>query len=238
MPTPVVPMSFLSLNPAVAPRRLLIVDDHPIMRQGLTHVLQLEPDLTVCAQADNATRAVALLETDAFDLALIDLTLQGVSGLDLLKTIRVRWPELPVLVLSMHDELLYAERVLRAGARGYVMKGEDSARLVAAVRRVLDGQLYVSDAVNRRVLDRLLRGTRHPHTDGAGQIIDLLSNRELEVFQLISRGQGTREIATEMHVSVKTIETYRAHIKEKLRLKTAPELMRVALDWTSHHGED
>ena len=227
-------MSSHSTNPAVTPHRILVVDDHPILRRGLVHLLESEPDLTVGGQAGNAARATVMLEAENFDLALLDISLQGVSGLDLLATIRARWPNLPVLVFSMHDELLYAERALRAGARGYVMKADDPASLLAAIRHVLAGKIYVSDPVNRRILDRLLHGARQVHVDGAGQIIDQLSNRELEVFRFIGQGRGTREIAGEMHVSVKTVETYRAHIKQKLRLKTASELMRVALEWTHY----
>ena len=227
-----------SPNSPVPSRRLLLVDDHPVLRHGLACLLEAEDDLRVGAQAGSAAEATLVLAAENFDLALLDISLGGVSGLDLLKTIRARWPELPVLVFSMHDELLYAERVLRVGARGYLMKDGNATHVVAAVRRVLEGQIYVSDAVNRRVLDRLLRGARGSYVEGTGQPVDLLSNRELEVFQFIGQGRGTREIAGELHVSVKTVETYRAHIKEKLHLKTAPELMRFALDWAHHRGEE
>jgi len=220
--------------PTVHQRRLLIVDDHPIMRKGLAQLFAAEPDLAVGSQAEDAAQALAALHAQPYDLMILDISLRGVSGIDLLKDIRIHWPKLPVLVFSMHDETLYAERALRAGARGYVMKQETTQNILAAVRRVLDGHLYVSEAVNGRMLHKLLGGGG---ADGAGQgggnVIDLLSNRELEVFQLIGRGHGTRDIATEMHVSVKTIETYRAHIKEKLRLKTAPELMRFAVNWVN-----
>lgn len=216
-----------------APYRLLLVDDHPIIRKGLAKLLMSEPDLLVSGEAENAAQALTELRTKPFDLALVDVSLRGVSGIDLLKELKIHWPDLPALTLSMHDEMLYAERALRAGARGYIMKQESMERIIAAIRRVLAGQIYVSEAVNERILSRMMDGSGKAEN---GQIVDTLSNRELEVFQFIGRGRGTREIATEMHVSVKTVETYRAHIKDKLRLKSAPELMRFAVDWVSQQG--
>ena len=213
--------------------RLLVVDDHPVIRKGLTKVLDLEPDLEVCGEADNAGQALAALRAGTFDLALVDISLRGVSGIDLLKDLKIHWPELPVLILSMHDEMLYAERALRAGARGYVMKQEPLAHVLTAIRRVLRGHIFVSEAVNGRILNRM---TDSGKTGGGGHLIEALSNRELEVFQFIGRGSGTRDIASEMHVSVKTVETYRAHIKDKLQLKTASELMRFAVDWVNHQS--
>ncbi len=226
-------MNALLPSPSLARRSVLIVDDHPVTRQGLAQLLDSEPDLTAAGQADNAAQALAALHRQPFDLVILDISLRGVSGIDLLKDLRIHWPKLPALVFSMHDETLYAERALRAGARGYVMKHEPPAQIVAAIHRVLAGHLHVSDTINGRMLRRLLgSGGTDTDTPTVGNAVDLLSNRELEVFQLIGRGRGTREIATEMHVSVKTIETYRAHIKEKLRLKTAPELIRFAVNWT------
>ena len=223
--------------PTTAARHLLIVDDHPILRGGLVQLLAGEPDLSVTGQADNAAQALAALHARPFDLIILDISLRGVSGIDLLKDLRIHWPKLPVLVLSMHDETLYAERALRAGARGYVMKQEAPENILAAIRRVLAGHFYVSEAINARMLNKLLDGATAAASDnGRSHVIDRLSNRELEVFQFIGRGQGTREIASEMHVSVKTIETYRAHIKEKLQLKTAPELMRFAVNWMTQQG--
>ena len=218
--------------PAGSRRRLLVVDDHPVMRKGLARVLDLEPDLVVGGEAENAEQALAELRAGEFDLVIVDISLRGLSGIDLLKDLRIHWPLLPVLILSMHDEMLYAERALRAGARGYVMKQEPIEHIVAAIRRVLGGHIFVSEAVNGRILSRMMEGDRAD----SGQIIDVLSNRELEVFRFIGRGSGTRDIATEMHVSVKTVETYRAHIKEKLQLKSASELMRFAVDWVNHQN--
>ncbi len=215
-------------------RRLLIVDDHPVMRKGLAKLLNFEPDLAVCGEAENSAQALAELHAKPFDLAVVDISLRGVSGIDLLKDLKIHWPQMPVLILSMHDETLYAERALRAGARGYVMKGEPFEQIVAAIRRVLSGSIFVSEAVNGRILSRMTDGGSG--RTGNGQLIDALSNRELEVFRFIGHGRGTRDIATEMHVSVKTVETYRAHIKDKLQLKSAPELMRFAVDWISHQS--
>ncbi len=211
------------------PRRLLLVDDHPLLRRGLVQLFSLETDLAVEGQAGSKAEALELLRAQEFDLVIADMSLGGVSGLDLLRDIRVHWPGLPVLILSMHDETLYAERVLRAGARGYVCKQASAENLLTAIRRVLAGQVYVSEEISARLLGKLVHGD----ADGEGRrsIIDLLSNRELEVFQFIGQGRGTRDIAAEMHVSVKTVETHRAHIKEKLKLKSAPELMRFAVHW-------
>ena len=227
-------MTAANSSPIGIRRRLLVVDDHPIVRRGLSLLLGLETDMLVAGEASNPTQALAELRAKAFDLALVDISLPGISGIDLLKDLKINWPQLPVIILSIHDEMLYAERALRAGARGYLMKQESPENLLTAIRRVLTGQVYVSDAVNARILSRLTEG------DGAaasGHFVDALSNRELEVFQLIGRGRGTREIAREMGVSVKTVETYRAHIKSKLHLKTAPELMRFAVDWVSQQSQ-
>jgi DNA-binding NarL/FixJ family response regulator len=217
-------------TPSPSKKRLLIVDDHPIMRQGLQQLLSDDAHLEVAALADSAAQAVTELRARAFDLAIIDISLRGVSGLDLLKEIQTHWPEMPVLVLSMHDELLYAERALRAGALGYVMKQEPTECIVAAIHCVLGGRPYVSEAIKGRLAGAAPMG-ESPRA-GSGPI-KVLSGRELEVFRLIGRGWGTRAIAEEMHLSVKTVETYRAHIKEKLKLKDAPDLMRHAVNWVN-----
>ncbi len=212
-----------------ARRRLLVVDDHPIIRRGLALLLDQEADLIVAGEAGTPAQALTELRIHPFDLAIVDISLPGVSGVDLLNDLKIHWPHLPVIMLSIHDEMIYAERALRAGARGYLMKQESPANIVAAIRRVLAGQVYVSEAVNTRILGRLTTGGKPP----GGLLVDALSNRELEVFQLIGRGRGTREIAHDMHVSVKTVETYRAHIKNKLQLKSAPEMTRFAVEWVS-----
>jgi DNA-binding NarL/FixJ family response regulator len=209
--------------------RVLIVDDHPIVRQGLEEMIGREPDLTVVAGAESAARALEIVSTTPLDLAVIDITLTGANGIELIKNIRAQNASLPVLVLSMHDESLYAERALRAGAQGYVMKQEATSKLMIAIRRILDGQIYLSDAMNDRMVRKMIGG----RADADSTDVDLLSDRELEVLQLIGRGRGTRQIAEHLHLSVKTIESHRAHIKEKLKLSTAPELVRFAVDWVN-----
>jgi DNA-binding NarL/FixJ family response regulator len=209
--------------------RVLIVDDHPIVRQGLEEMIGREPDLTVVAGADSAAKALEIVSTTPLDLAVIDITLTGANGIELIKNIRAQNASLPMLVLSMHDESLYAERALRAGAQGYVMKQEATSKLMIAIRRILEGQIYLSDAMNDRMVRKMIGG----RTDADSTDVDLLSDRELEVLQLIGRGRGTRQIAEDLHLSVKTIESHRAHIKEKLKLSTAPELVRFAVDWVN-----
>ncbi|HEY0794090.1 MAG TPA: response regulator transcription factor [Chthoniobacterales bacterium] len=206
-------------------QRILIVDDHPMMREGLRALIGREPGLSVCGEAETVSRAVEAVATLKPDLVLVDITLPGRNGLELIKDLRALSPMLPVLVISMHDEALWAERVLRAGARGYVMKREAGPVMVAAIRKVLAGKLYVNEAVSSRILESLAgRGTN-------ASPIAQLSDREFEVFQLIGRGQGTIEIAEALHLSPKTVEAHRAKIKEKLDLKTMPELISFACRW-------
>lgn len=218
---------------ATSKSRLLIVDDHPVVRQGLAELLNQEPDFTVCGQANNAVQGLSAARTLSPDLAIVDLSLRGSSGLDLIKDIHAFLPKLPVLVLSMYDETIYAERALRAGARGYVMKHEAAESVFTAIRRLLAGQFYVSEAMNSRMVHRFASG-RAPTpgaADGGKDMIDSLSDRELQVLQLIGQGKGTRLIAEELHISVKTVETHRAHLKEKLRLPDASGLVRFAIEW-------
>jgi len=205
--------------------RVLIVDDHPVVRQGLRILIQGEPDLVVCAEAGTAGEALQAAGEHQPDVAVIDLTLKDTSGLDLIKDLKVRHPEVASLVLSMSDENLYAERALRAGARGYVMKEIGTERLIQAIRCVHAGGVYVSDAMQSRLLGRLVDGPAPEETSA----VDRLSDRELEVLELIGRGKGTREIANHLHLSPKTIETYRAHIKEKLNLANATQLVQRAV---------
>jgi len=207
--------------------RVLVVDDHPVVRQGLRLLIDHEPDLEVCAEAETAADALEAIAEHKPDVALVDLSLKGASGLELIKDIRVRHADLPVLVLSMSDEGVYAERALRAGATGYLMKEAATDEVLTALRRVLDGGIYLSDAVASRLLAQLVRGVP---ADG-GSPVDRLSDRELEVFGLIGRGLGTGEIARRLHLSPKTIETYRAHIKQKLNLADATELLQHAIHY-------
>lgn len=208
--------------------RLLLVDDHPIMRRGLALTLGAEADLDIAEQAESAEQALEFVGKGFdFDLVIADVSLPGMSGLELVKHLAALRPGLPVLVVSRHDEALYAERALRAGARGYVMKLEDPATLVDAVRRVLKGGVYVSSAIADRLLLGLSGGSNLARQSPA----ELLSDRELEVFEMTGRGIATRDIAERLHLSIKTVESYRARIKTKLGLDTAAELMQHAVTW-------
>src|ERR1700735_2868763 len=217
----------ISQNQAVAKKRILVVDEHLIVRQGLSLLLNREPDLVVCGEAEEATGAMHVLASARPDVLIVDISLNGPDGLDLLKTIRTTHPTLPVLILSMHNESIYAERALRAGANGYIMKQEATERVLVAVRRILSGEIYVSARIANKMLKHYITGSgnlRH------SSIADL-SDRELEVFRLIGEGHGTRQIAEELHLSVKTVESYQAHIKEKLSLRSVRELMQHAIQW-------
>lgn len=207
--------------------RILVVDDHPIVRLGIRQMLVAEHDLEVCAEAESADAAKALAVSARPDLAIVDLSLAEGTGLELVRDLRGSVPNLPVLVLSMHDEALFAERVLRAGARGYIMKQEAITGLVAAIRQVLSGRIYVSEGMAQAVLERL----GHEQAVSANPLASL-TDRELEVFDLIGRGVSTNAIAGQLGVSVKTIETYRSNIKTKLNLKDATDLIRFAAAWT------
>lgn len=209
--------------------RLLIVDDHPVMRQGLAQLLNLEKDLTVCGQVGSAPQGLSSARSMLPDLTVVDISLKGASGLDLVKDIHSFLPKMPVLVLSMHDETIYAERALRAGARGYVMKQEAAECVITAIRRLLAGQIYLSEAMNARLVNRFASGA--PAPDGRRTIVGRLTDRELQILQQIGLGRGTRHIAEDLHISVKTVETHRAHLKEKLQLRNAPELVRFAIEW-------
>jgi DNA-binding NarL/FixJ family response regulator len=217
-----------SQNQPVTKKRILVVDDHPIVRQGLALLLNREPDLLVCGEAEEANGALHVLASARPDVLIVDISLNGPDGLDLLKTIRTTHPTLPVLVLSMHDESIYAERALRAGANGYIMKQEATEKVLVAVRRILSGGIYVSDRIANKMLKHYITGAG---TLRNSSIADL-SDRELEVFRLIGEGHGTRQIAEELHLSIKTVESYQAHIKEKLSLRSARELMQHAIQWS------
>jgi len=217
----------ISPNQAVTKKRILVVDDHPIVRQGLALLINREPDLVVCGEAEEAMGAMHALASARPDVLIVDISLNGPDGLDLLKNIRITHPSLPVLILSMHEESIYAERALRAGANGYIMKQEATERVLVAVRRILSGEIYVSG----RIADKMLKH----YITGSGTLRDSsiadLSDRELEVFRLIGDGHGTRQIAEELHLSIKTVESHQAHIKEKLSLRSARELMQHAIQW-------
>jgi DNA-binding NarL/FixJ family response regulator len=213
-----------------APRKkmVFVVDDHPIVRQGLALLINQEPDLAVCGEAEEMHSALTAIETCRPDILIVDISLNGPDGLELLKNIRITSPRLPVLILSMHDEAIYAERALRAGANGYIMKQEATEKVLVALRRILSGEIYVSDRIANSMLRHYVRGG-HPSEHSS---ISDLTDRELEVFRLIGEGHGTRQIAEALHLSVKTVESYQAHIKEKLSLRSARELVQHAVQWT------
>ena len=204
-----------------------MVDDHPVVRQGFTQLIAQTPDLEVCGEADDGIKAMAAIKASVPDLVIVDLSLEGTSGLDLIGQIKAQCPKLPVLVLSMHDETLYAERALRAGARGYVTKDRPIETILAAIRRVVAGEIYLSDQMSGRLLQRMVSGT----PEAAQSLIGTLSNREIQVFELIGQGHGTRDIAEKLHLSVKTIDTHRENIKRKLHLSDAIELHQQAFLW-------
>jgi DNA-binding NarL/FixJ family response regulator len=207
--------------------RIVIVDDHPIVRRGLKDLIEQERDLEVCCEADDAQAAMKALAVHAHGLAIVDLLLRNSSGIDLVKEIHRKYPDLPVLVVSMYEESVYAERVLRAGARGYVMKHELNETIINAIRRVLAGGIYVSDAISEHIL-RGLASTRH---NKFGASVQSLSDRELEVFRMVGRGIKTQDIAARLQVSSKTVETYRARIKGKLNIGSSSDLMQFAVEY-------
>jgi DNA-binding NarL/FixJ family response regulator len=210
-----------------AKRQILLVDDHPIVREGLTEMINHEDDLAVCGTAEEMNQALDQIEKLKPDLVVLDISLRGSNGIEVLKNIKVRHPKLCVLVLSMHDETLYALRALRAGAGGYIMKQEPAERVLNAVRQVLNGEISLSENMEKKMMKQLVGG-RAART---GSPLEDLSDRELEVFRLIGKGYSTRQIAEELHLSIKTIESHRAHIKEKLNLKNAMELVQHAIQW-------
>jgi DNA-binding NarL/FixJ family response regulator len=227
-------MSAKKLRKAEAEKsKILVVDDHPMIRKGIVSLIDDQEDLVICGQAEDAPEALKAISETKPDIVVLDISLKSSSGIELMKSIKAQYPKLPVLILSMHNEELYAERALRAGAVGYIMKREASENLLTAIRHVLDGQIYVSDKISKRLLRKLSRGK----ADMVASPIDNLSDRELEVFQMIGQGYGTCQIAEKLYLSVKTIETYRTHIKEKLNLANADELRQYAIQWLNSQKE-
>lgn len=206
---------------------VVLVEDHPMFREQLSHLINRQPDMTVCAEANNAADGLAAIERHRPSLAIIDITLKGSSGLELLKDLRAQGIKIPVLMLSMHAESLYAERALRAGANGYITKEEASAKVMTAIRQVICGEIYLDPRFMKRVVSQILV---NPGSNGAGPL-ERLTDRELAVFELIGEGRTTREISLRLRVSVATIETYRARIKEKLGLENAGQLHAKASGW-------
>lgn len=217
---------------SVPKKKILIVEDHPLFRAMLVQLIGQELGMTVCGETDNIKDALALIKQSHPDAAIVDLTLHGSSGLELIKELKARNLGLPVLVLSMHAEGLYAERVLRAGAKGYVSKHESPAEVVEAIRKVTDGHIYVSERVNEAILQRLGRSDQAVQSSG----MDLLSDREIEVFQLVGRGLNSREIAGQLNLGSTTVDSYRARIKEKLGIKNAAGLYQRAAQWLAESG--
>jgi DNA-binding NarL/FixJ family response regulator len=212
--------------------KVLLVDDHPIVRHGFAQLINRDAGLTVCGEADDVPQAMESIQSCQPNVVIVDITLKSGSGLDLIKNIKAQHPHLPILVVSMHDESLYAERVLRAGGRGYLTKQEAVDNILVAIHRVLKGEIYLSQKMTGRLLFRLADGK----TQLTGSPVDTLSDRELEVFQLIGQGSGTSQIAERLHLSVKTVETYREHLKQKLNLKNAAELVQHAVQWSQTQG--
>ena len=213
--------------PATARHRILLVDDHPFMRAGLAQLIDRQADMMVCGEAGDPVAAFHALEKTKPDLVLTDLTMPGRSGLEFIKDLRAAEPALAILVFSMHDEVVYAERALRAGARGYIMKEAGGENLLAALRQVLRGEVYVS----LRMSARILEGLAGARPRGSSSPIEKLTDREFEIFQLIGQGKSTRDIAVQLHLSPKTVDVHRSHIKEKLELKDATALIRHAVRW-------
>jgi DNA-binding NarL/FixJ family response regulator len=207
--------------------RVFIVDDHAMFREGLRQLIEYDPGLTVCGDAPDAAGAMAGIRQSNPDVVIVDITLPDSSGLDLLKSIRSEYEDLPVLVVSMHEESLYAERALRSGAMGYVMKNEPAKTVTAAIRSVLRGEVYLSRKMSSSVISKFMRG----EADKPVSPLELLSDRELEVFRMLGQGKGTRQIAQDLGLTIPTIQSFRNRIKEKLHLKTAPELVLHAINW-------
>lgn len=210
-------------------RRIFVVDDHPLVREWLANLINQQPDLEVCGEAENAAEALRGIAATKPELAVIDITLNAASGLELIRDIRIQHPSVAPLVLSMHEEELYAERAMRAGARGYVRKRETSKNILAAMQRVLEGGIYVSQKLSNAMALKFLEG--HEAAGVAQSRVAQLSDRELEVFQLLGQGRSTSEIADQLHLSVKTVQAYCVRAKEKLGLTTATELLREAILW-------
>ena len=207
--------------------KVLLVDDHPIVRHGLTQLIEQAPNLEVCGEAASSAEALQLLRETDPDVVVIDISLGGGNGLELIKQIKAQGSDARMLVSSMHDELLYAERSLRAGAMGYINKIEGTERIIEAIEQILTGRIFLSGPMTERVLQRMMRNEPEP---GASPI-DALSDRELEVFEMVGHGQTTRQIAKKLHLSPKTIETHREHIKAKLHLQNNNEMVRQAVQW-------
>ena len=210
-----------------AKTKILLVEDHPIFRQGLVQLINSTNDMMVCGEAEDFAETLRLIKDLSPDLALVDITLKNRNGIELINDIKLRYPDIKIIVLSMHDEKVYAERALRAGAKGYIMKLEAPETILKVIKHVLANNIYVSNEIATRIFNLFFDG----RTNNDNDPINLLTDRELEVFQLIGQGFGTRQIAAKLHISIKTVENHRAHIKEKLNIKNAIELVQQATLW-------
>jgi DNA-binding NarL/FixJ family response regulator len=211
--------------------KIFLVDDHPLVREWLTNLIHQQPDLVVCGESEDAPHALQEISTTKPDVAIVDISLKHGSGIELIKNLKMFHPDIAVIVLSMHDERLYAERALRAGARGYIMKRETAKKIIMAIRQVLDGKIYMSESLASVFAEKFVDG-RLP---ARGSLVERLSDRELEAFQLLGKGYETRQVAEMMNVSMKTVQAHCAHIKEKLKLTNAAELLREAVRWQENY---
>jgi DNA-binding NarL/FixJ family response regulator len=211
-----------------AKRKVLLVDDHPIVRERLGELIAQEPDLTVCGEAEDAHGALEAAEKTQPDIAIVDISLKDSYGIELVKDLKIRQPRLPVLVLSMHEESMYAERALRAGAKGYLNKQEATKKVIPAIRQILDGKIFVSEQMTAGFLQKMAGGGAAVKEGGTP--LDALTDRELEIFQLLGQGKSAKEIARTLHISVKTVEAHREHIKQKLNMKSSSDLLRYAIE--------
>lgn len=207
--------------------RIYIVDDHPLVRQGLSQIVASEADMEICGEAEDSPAAIRGVGEANPDAIIVDISLKGANGLELIKNLKAIHEDIPILVFSMHDETIYAQRALRAGAKAYVMKKESPSKVVDAIRKIIQGEIYVSPSVADQVLHQIVNGPGNVSTSP----VDRLTDRELEVVQLIGRGLSSREVAESLHLSVKTIESHRAHVKEKLSLRNATELVQFSVQW-------
>jgi DNA-binding NarL/FixJ family response regulator len=212
-------------------KKIVIVEDHPIVRRGITQLINYESDLTVIGEAEDVNGAHDVIGKEQPDLVLIDLSLKGGNGLELIKDLKAVYPKLLIIVVSLHDENVYAERVMRAGAKGYIMKSEATESILVAIRQVLNGSLYLSSKIQTKILNKIISGA-----DNTIPVVENLSDREFEVFELIAKGLSTRKIADELNLSVKTIETYKSHIKNKLNITDSTKLIQFATEWSINAG--
>lgn len=217
-----------------APRRVLLVDDHPTFRQGLKFIVTKSGEFDVCGEADSAPAAISECRALHPDVVVVDVSMPGMNGIELIKMILAEMPKMPILVVSMHEETHYALRALKAGAKGYVMKAEATTSIETALRRVAEGKVYVSPTFGEQLIFKAITAI----DEGMGSPVDVLSDRELEVLEKLGKGLTTREVADDLHLSPKTVETHRAHIKEKLKFKDATSMVRFAVDWVSSGRSD